>query len=132
MQQAVNWLCDHEGSPALDQPSPFLPSSSSGDGGAGLPPWAAYPPPAAGPLASGAVVAGGGRPEPSDTASFSNPLLSGQPSGGSGWGLLGASGAGMRSSGSGGGMAVQRSLASGVGVAGILKQEELKAARTDA
>lgn len=33
VQQAVEWLLDHEGSPALDQPSAFLGGSSAGGGG---------------------------------------------------------------------------------------------------
>lgn len=135
MQAAVNWLCDNEGSPALSQPSPFLPDSGSSSRDAG-----SQPPP--GPLAAGAVVAGPRRPEPSGD-SFSNPLLAGQgpqpgaPSS-SGWGFGaapggGASGAGLSNFGSGSSLGVQRSAPSlGVGVAGILKQEEMRAARTDA
>lgn len=123
MQEAVNWLCDNEGSPALSQPSPFLPDSGSSSGGGG-----SQPPP--GPLAAGAVVAGLGRPEPSD-GSFSNPLLAGQGLGAAPGG--GASGAGLSDFGSGSSLGVQRSAPSlGVGVAGILKQEEMRAARTDA
>ena len=149
VQAAVNWLCDNEGSPSLTQPSPFLPDSSSSGGGGGgggggqqAGAAAAYPPPPPGPLAAGSVVARGGQPEPSG-ASFSNPLLAGQGSqastaGSSGWGFGaapggGASGAGLSNFGSGGSLGVQRSAPSlGVGVAGILKQEEMRAARTDA
>ena len=163
VQEAVNWLCDNEGSPALDQPSPYL-QQSSGSGGAALgggpssassssSPWTgldqrgsatssssgypAYPPPPA-PLAAGMGAAGAAAAVDSSGASFTNPLLQSQPESlaGGGWSFAsaapggGSSGAGLHGSSS---SAVLRAApAGGVGVAGILKQGELRAARTDA
>lgn len=163
VQEAVNWLCDNEGSPALDQPSQYLqqsggagggsgssstPASSAGGGG----PWAGmgqaggaassgyptYSPPAA-PLAAGAAAAGAAAAGvDSSGASFTNPLLQSKPEAlaGGGWTFAsaapggGGSGAGLHGSSS---AAVLRAApAAGVGVAGILKQGELRAARTDA
>lgn len=168
VQEAVNWLCDNEGSPAPDQPSPYLQQSggSSMGGGGGSAahasgpsasssgsPWAGldalgsaassssgyalYPPPPA-PLAAGAAAAGAAAAVGSSGASFTNPLLQAQPESlaGGGWSFAsaapggGSSGAGLHGSSS---AAVLRAApAGGVGVAGILKQEELKAARADA
>ncbi len=169
VQEAVNWLCDNEGSPALDQPSPYLQLSGNsgsigGGGAAGGPlasgpsasssssPWAGldqlgsaassssgyalYPPPPA-PLAAGAAAAGAAAVAGSGD-SFHNPLLQAQPAAlaGGGWTFAmvapggGSSGAGLHGSSS---AAVLRAApAGGVGVAGILKQEELKAAKADA
>lgn len=122
VQAAVNWLCDNEGSPALDQPSPYLQADGSSASPAQPSSSSSYPPPAPpGPLASGGVMAGpaggGGGGE-----SFANPLLQAQ---------AGSSGSSLSSSGLGPAVA-RTTSARGVGVSGILKQEEMRAARTDA
>lgn len=66
VQQAVEWLLDNEGSPALDQPSPFLAASTSASGN---------------PSSSGSgSSAYGAAQSPTGAAagsSFANPLLAG-------------------------------------------------------
>jgi hypothetical protein len=154
VQQAVEWILDHQGSPLLDQPSPFLDAAASGGGGgsggggsawtagpsssSAQPAYAAWPPPHAGPASGGAT--------------FANPLLGGSggwdalgggASSGSSWEVLSGGGSGAAGSGllpaalggSGGtalpGPGLQYGRPGGVGVAAILKREEQKAAATE-
>ena len=131
VQQAVEWLLDHESYPALDQPSPYLAEcggdGSGGGGGGGV---AMQPSGSSGPLAYGmhglstpvAAAAAAGAAGQLGGTSFSNPLLSTGSSGSS------ASGSGPLPSLT----AYQRQTsASGVGVQGILKREQQKAAATE-
>ena len=76
MQQAVEWLLDHEGSPALDQPSPFLQGSRDvGSSGAGQPSSNSSVGGSQG-AAYGAAQAASAAP-PASGGSFANPLLAG-------------------------------------------------------
>ncbi|KAL4422699.1 hypothetical protein ABPG75_008896 [Micractinium tetrahymenae] len=130
VQQAVEWLLDHEGSPALDQPSPYL----QGNAGAGSSS-TAHPSSSHGAAYSAAqpasTAAGGG--------SFANPLLAGlqqqqqqpaqllQQRGGTQQAsrerLAGGSSGGLYASGSGGTAAVlQAAPLRGGGVAAILQR----------
>nr|KAI3430421.1 hypothetical protein D9Q98_005016 [Chlorella vulgaris] len=152
VQQAIEWILDNQGSPALDQPSPFLSSqpspyasasvaaTSSQAGGStwmgpatasAQPAYPGWPPP---PHAAGAAAG---------PSTFANPLLSSHPlaSAGSSWDMLGSSGSSweLHSSGGaglglvpGGSMAGPAAAArgGGAGVGLILRREEQKAAAT--